>query len=252
LKAVILAGGRGSRLSEETEIRPKPMVEIGGKPILWHIMHIYSGFGINDFVVCLGYKGYLIKEYFANYYLHSSDVTFDLAANEISVHSNTSEQWRVTLIDTGLNTMTGGRLRRVLDFVDDDFCFTYGDGLANLDVDALIDRHRRSGVIATVTAVKPPGRFGTLHLSGDRVDTFSEKAPSEGGWISGGFFVVSPRVRPYLKGDSSIWEREALEELATQGELGYFQHDGFWHPMDTIRDRDYLQQLWDSGRPPWR
>lgn len=253
MKAVILAGGRGSRLSEETHIRPKPMVEIGEKPILWHIMKLYSAHGIDDFIICLGYMGYAIKEYFANYFLHSSDVTFDLSTNQVEVHTNSAEPWRVTLVDTGLHTMTGGRLRRVFPYLDDEeFCFTYGDGLADLDLDALIAHHRRCGGLATVTAVQPPGRFGTLEVDGDLVTSFAEKAPTEGGWISGGFFVLSPEVARYIEGDSTVWEREPLERLASEGQLSCYRHQGFWHPMDTIRDRDYLNELWVSGRAPWR
>ena len=252
MKAVILAGGRGSRLSEETYLRPKPLIEIGGRPILWHIMKIYSAHGINDFVVCLGYMGYLIKEYFANYYLHSSDVTFDLANNQMDVHQNSAEPWRVTLVDTGPDTMTGGRIRRVHPYLEDEeFCFTYGDGVADIDVTALVAHHRASRRLATVTAVQPPGRFGTLHLEGDRVTRFSEKAPSEGGWISGGFFVLSPDVVDYIEGDSTVWERGPLERLTEEGQLSHYRHRGFWHPMDTIRDRDYLNDLWDSGEAPW-
>lgn len=254
MKVVILAGGRGSRLSEETHLRPKPMVEIGGQPILWHIMQHYARYGLSDFVICLGYKGYVIKEYFANYYLHRSDVTFDLATNEMTVHQNTAEPWRVTLVETGDTTMTGGRLKRVMPYLaedDEDFCFTYGDGVADIDLKTLLAHHRDAGRIATVTAVQPPGRFGTLEVEGDRVTSFSEKSASEGGWISGGFFVLSPRVGAYIVGDATVWEREPLEQLAAEGELSCYRHHGFWHPMDTLRDRDHLDELVTTGRAPW-
>jgi glucose-1-phosphate cytidylyltransferase len=255
MKAVILAGGLGSRISEETETRPKPMIEIGGRPILWHIMKIYAAHGIDDFVVCLGYKGYVIKEFFANYYLHSCDVTFDIARNAMEVHESKAEPWRVTLVDTGEATMTGGRLRRVLGFLDDgeEFCFTYGDGVADVDVTALIDFHRREGRVATVTAVQPPGRFGALETAGDRVTGFAEKPHGEAGWINGGFFVLSSEVRRYLPPDDRlVWEREPLEGLARDGELSVYRHDGFWQPMDTRRELLALQALWESGDPPWR
>lgn len=252
MKAVILAGGRGSRLGKETDLRPKPMVEIGEKPILWHIMKLYSEHGIDDFIVCLGYMGYAIKEYFANYFLHSSDVTFDLSGNRMEVHQNSAEPWRVTLIDTGLNTMTGGRLRRVLPYLgEEEFCFTYGDGVADLDIGALIAHHKARQTLATVTAVQPPGRFGTLELEGDLVTRFEEKSPTNAGWISGGFFVLSPEVGKYIAGDSTTWEREPLETLASESQLSCYRHQGFWHPMDTIRDRDYLNALWESGDVPW-
>jgi glucose-1-phosphate cytidylyltransferase len=228
------------------------MVEIGQKPILWHIMRLYSAYGINDFIVCLGYMGYAIKEYFANYFLHSSDVTFDLPRNQMQVHNNSAEPWKVTLIDTGLETMTGGRLRRVLPYVDGEtFCFTYGDGVADLDIGALVSHHEAAGTHATVTAVQPPGRFGTLELDGDRVTRFREKSPTDTGWISGGFFVLSPDVGEYLDDDTTTWEREPLEKLAAEGQLSCYRHQGFWHPMDTIRDRDYLNDIWRSGNAPW-
>lgn len=252
MKVVILAGGRGSRLSEETDLRPKPMVEIGQKPILWHIMKLYSAYGINDFIICLGYMGYAIKEYFANYFLHSSDVTFDLPNNRMEVHNNSAEPWKVTLIDTGLDTMTGGRLLRVLPYMDgESFCFTYGDGVADIDIAALIAHHEAAGTLATVTAVQPPGRFGTLKLDGDLVTRFREKSPSEEGWISGGFFVLSTEVGRYIEGDTTTWEREPLENLAAEGQLGCYRHQGFWHPMDTARDRDYLNEIWRAGNAPW-
>jgi glucose-1-phosphate cytidylyltransferase len=252
MKAVILAGGIGSRLSEETQVRPKPMVEIGGKPILWHIMKIYSAHGISDFVVCLGHKGYFIKEYFANYYLHASDVTFDLASGGLEVHQATAESWRVTLVDTGEDTMTGGRLRRVLPYVgDEDFCFTYGDGVTDLDITALVEFHRGQGTLATVTAVQPPGRFGALETAGERVSAFVEKPHGDGAWINGGFFVLSPKVGDYIEGDGSVWEREPLERLARDGQLSAYRYEGFWQMMDTVRDRNLLEDLWRTG-PPWK
>jgi glucose-1-phosphate cytidylyltransferase len=255
MKAVILAGGLGSRLSEETTLRPKPMVEIGGKPILWHIMKIYSAHGINEFVICLGYRGYVIKEYFANYYLHTCDVSFDLAHGEMEVHRSTTEPWRVTLVDTGEATMTGGRLKRVLSYVgDDDFCFTYGDGVSDVDITALVAFHRSHGRLATVTAVQPPGRFGTLELGHDGavVESFEEKRQGDGSWMNGGFFVLSPGVAGYLSGDETIWEQEPLRDLARDGELASYLHRGFWQPMDTLRERGDLERLWQAGEPPWR
>ena len=253
MKAVILAGGLGSRISEETETRPKPMIEIGGRPILWHIMKLYAAHGIDEFVVCLGYRGYVIKEFFANYYLHSCDVTFDLASNAVEVHQSKAEPWKVTLVDTGDATMTGGRLRRVLDYIgDEEVCFTYGDGVADVDLHALLEFHRAQGTIATVTAVQPPGRFGALEVDGDRVTGFAEKPHGDGGWINGGFFVLEASVERYLGGDSTVWEREPLEGLARDGELSMWPHDGFWQPMDTQRDMRQLQELWDSGSAPWK
>jgi glucose-1-phosphate cytidylyltransferase len=252
MKAVILAGGLGSRISEETEVRPKPMIEIGAKPILWHIMKIYAAHGISDFVVCLGYKGYVIKEFFANYYLHSCDVTFDLASNAVEVHQSAAEPWRVTLVDTGDETMTGGRLRRVMGYVaGEEFCLTYGDGVADIDISALIRFHREQSTLATVTAVQPPGRFGALEVDGRRVTGFAEKPHGDGGGINGGFFVLSPEVERYLGDDTTVWEREPLEGLARDGELSVYQHEGFWQPMDTQRDMRQLQALWDSGEAPW-
>lgn len=253
MKAVILAGGIGTRLSEETEVRPKPMVEIGGRPILWHIMKIYSRYGVNDFVVCLGYKGYVIKEYFSNYFMHMCDVTFDIGRNTMEVHQSAAEEWRVTLVDTGDETMTGGRLKRIGGYLDDeDFHFTYGDGVTDLDLDALVAFHREHGTLATVTAVEPPGRFGALHVDGDRVVDFSEKPRGEGGWINGGFFVLSPKVLDYIDGDLTSWEMEPLRRLAAERQLAVFRHAGFWHPMDTLRDKNALQRLWESGQAPWR
>lgn len=253
MKAVILAGGLGTRISEETSIRPKPMVEIGGKPILWHIMKIYSAHGINDFIICLGYKGYMIKEYFANYYLHTSDVTFDMRENRMDVHRNTSEPWSVTLVDTGDDTMTGGRLKQVARFLDDEpFCFTYGDGLSNVDISDLIAFHRRGSGLATLTAVQPPGRFGALDLEKQKITGFQEKPLGDGGRINGGFFVLSPKVIDYIDGDATIWEGPPMENLARNGQLSAYLHDGFWHPMDTLRDRNALEALWDTGNAPWK
>jgi len=251
---VILAGGLGSRFSEETEVRPKPMIEIGGKPILWHIMKTYSAHGVNDFVVCLGYKGYVIKEYFANYHLHACDVTFDVGAGSMEIHQNAAEPWKVTLVETGEGTMTGGRLKRVLPYLEGEeaFCFTYGDGVADVDIGALIDFHRRERALATVTGVQPRGRFGALELHENRVRGFQEKPQGDGGWINGGFFVLSPRVGPYLRDDSTVWEQEPLEGLARDGELAIYCHEGFWQAMDTLRDKRDLEELWGSGEPPWK
>ena len=253
MKAVILAGGRGSRLSEETIERPKPMVEIGGKPILWHIMKLYSAHGVDDFVICLGYKGYLIKEYFANYALHTSDVTFDMARGSMEVLESTTEPWRVTLVDTGEQTQTGGRLRRVARYLGDGpFCFTYGDGLSDLDIGAVIDFHREQGRLATVTTAQPPGRYGSLDVDEARVRSFREKPAGDGGWINGGFFVLEPGVVDLIEGDHTVWEREPLERLAERGELSAFRHRGFWHAMDTLRDKIELEDLWSNGSAPWR
>jgi glucose-1-phosphate cytidylyltransferase len=253
MKAVILAGGLGTRISEETVVRPKPMIEIGGKPVLWHIMKTYSSHGINDFIICLGYKGYMIKEYFANYCLHMSDVTFDMNNNSMEVHENKVEPWRVTLVDTGDETMTGGRLKRVRNFLDDeDFCFTYGDGISDVNVGELIRFHRRVGGAATLTAIQPPGRFGALDMDRQHVTGFHEKPPGDGGRINGGFFVLTPAVFDYIEGDRTVWEREPLERLAKEGRLAAYLHDGFWHPMDTLRDKNMLESLWQSGNPPWK
>lgn len=254
MKAVILAGGVGTRISEETHLRPKPMIEIGGRPLLWHIMKIYSAHGVNDFVICCGYKGYLIKEYFANYVLHMSDVTFDMALNEMEVHQQNAEPWRVTLVDTGEDTMTGGRLKRVEDYLkgEDAFCFTYGDGVADVDVAASIAFHRSHGKLATITAVQPPGRYGALELEGSEVRAFVEKPRGDGGLINGGFFVLSPRCLDRIAGDETSWEREPLTGLAADGELMAFAHAGFWQPMDTLREKTLLENLWDSGRAPWK
>jgi len=254
MKAVILAGGLGSRLSEETAVRPKPMVEIGGKPMLWHIMKIFSAHGVNDFVICLGYKGYLIKEFFANYYLHTCDITFDVAQNSMEVHQSTAEPWRVTLVDTGESTMTGGRLKRVLPYLEgeQDFCFTYGDGVADVDITALIAFHRQEGVLATVTAVQQPGRFGAMDIEEGRILGFREKPQGDGTWINGGFFVLSPGVARHLADDATVWEQEPVETLAADGQLAAWRHEGFWHAMDTLRDKNQLEELWVTGEAPWR
>jgi glucose-1-phosphate cytidylyltransferase len=254
MKAVILAGGLGTRISEETHVRPKPMVEIGGKPILWHIMKLYSAHSVNDFIICCGYKGYVIKEYFANYFLHMSDVTIDMHQNSMKVHHRKAEPWRVTLVDTGELTMTGGRLRRVSDFLrsEGEFFFTYGDGLANVDITAQLEFHRSHGRLATVTAVKPPGRYGALTIHGDTVSGFTEKPRGDGACINGGFFILSPKVLDLIEGDSVSWESEPLERLCELGELMAWQHNGFWQPMDTLRDRNQLEQLWLCGSAPWK
>jgi glucose-1-phosphate cytidylyltransferase len=254
VKAVILAGGLGSRISEETVTKPKPMIEIGSKPILWHIMKIYSHHGINDFVICCGYRGYVIKEYFANYFLHMSDVTFDMGTNKMHVHQGQAEPWRVTLVDTGDHTMTGGRIRRIRSYVEDeDFCLTYGDGVGNVDISALIECHRRGGRECTLTAVQPPGRFGSLVIDGEnRITSFREKPEGDGSWINGGFFVCSPSVIDRIEADETIWEREPLESLALDREIGAFPHAGFWQPMDTLRDKLHLEKLWMTGQAPWK
>lgn len=254
MKAVILAGGLGTRISEESHLKPKPMIEIGGKPILWHIMKQYSAHGIQDFIICLGYKGYAIKDFFANYFLHTSDVTFDMSNNRMDVHQNYSEPWRVTLVDTGEETMTGGRLRRVARYLEDEsaFCFTYGDGVCDLNIGELVDFHYSHGKLATVTAVQPPGRYGALQMEGSNVTGFSEKPRGDGGWINGGFFVLSPKVIPYIVGDAMPWEAEPLTQLAEQGQLEAFKHRGFWQPMDTLRDKNHLEHLWQSGEAPWK
>lgn len=252
-KVVILAGGLGSRLSEETETKPKPMVEIGGRPIIWHIMKIYSAFNLNHFIICLGYKGYIIKEYFANYHLHMTDATFNIADSTMEVHNSRAEPWKVTLIDTGVETQTGGRIKRVRDHIGDEtFCMTYGDGLADVNVRELIAHHKDYGRLATVTAVRPPGRFGALNLIEGRVHKFQEKPLGDSGWINGGFFVLSPDVFDYIDGDETVWESDPLERLAKEGQLGAFPHDGFWHPMDTLRDKKHLQKLWEDGNAPWK
>ncbi len=252
MKAVILAGGLGTRISEETSSRPKPMVEVGGKPILWHIMKMYSAHGVNDFVICCGYKGYMIKEYFANYFLHMSDVTIDLKHNSVEVHQKKAEPWKITLIDTGDNTQTGGRLKRVSDYLDSNFCMTYGDGVGSIDISALIKFHQQHGKLATMTAVQPPGRFGALEIDGTTVKSFIEKPQGDGGWINGGFFVLDPTVLELIASDAIVWEKEPLESLAKQGQLKSFFHTGFWRPMDTLRDKTTLEELWASGKAPWK
>lgn len=254
MKAVILAGGLGTRISEETHLKPKPMVEIGGNPILWHIMKIYSAHGVNDFVICCGYKGYVIKEYFANYFLHMSDVTFDMQHNSMEVHQQNAEPWRVTLVDTGVETLTGGRLKRAASYVKNEaaFCFTYGDGVSDLDITALLAFHRQHGKRATVTAVQPPGRYGSLDMQGTMVKGFIEKPKGDGGWINGGFFVLAPECLDYLAGDASSWEGEPLASLAAEGQLQAYEHTGFWQPMDTLRDKNHLEALWAAGNAPWK
>jgi glucose-1-phosphate cytidylyltransferase len=253
MKAVILAGGLGTRISEETHLKPKPMVEVGGKPILWHILKIYSHYGINDFIICCGYKGYVIKEYFANYFLHTSDVTFDLRDNSMFVHARKAEPWKVTLVDTGEATLTGGRLARVRGYLDEGpFCFTYGDGVANVDIGTLIAHHHSEGRKATLTAVQPPGRFGSLAFERGRVMRFEEKPQGDGNWINGGFFVLDPSVLDLVDGDDCIWEQQPLQSLAASGQLSAFHHEGFWQPMDTLRDRTLLEELWQNGQAPWK
>jgi glucose-1-phosphate cytidylyltransferase len=254
MKAIILAGGLGTRISEETDHKPKPMIEIGGMPILWHILKHYSVHGINDFIICCGYKGYVIKEYFANYFLHMSDVTFDMTKNKMEVHNQNAEPWMVTLVDTGEKTMTGGRLKRVYDYVKNEecFCMTYGDGVSDVNVTKLLAFHKSLNVKATLTAVFPPGRFGALDIEGEKVNSFREKPQGDGSLINGGFFVLSPKVMDYIIDDQTTWEREPMEKLADNGELAAFQHHGFWRPMDTLRDKNYLEELWNDGSAPWK
>lgn len=253
MKAVILAGGLGTRISEETHLKPKPMVEIGGRPILWHVMKMYSAHGISEFIICGGYKGYVIKEYFANYFLHMSDVTYDIASNKIEVHNRRSEAWKVTVVDTGEQTMTGGRLKRVRNYLGDtSFCFTYGDGVGDINITALLNAHKESGCKATLTGVQPPGRYGALEVEGSRVTSFQEKPDGDGGWINGGFFVLEPTAIDLIHGDDTIWEREPLQHLASTGQLNVYKHTGFWQPMDTLRDKNQLEEMWNSGRAPWR
>jgi glucose-1-phosphate cytidylyltransferase len=253
MKAVILAGGLGSRISEETHLKPKPLIEIGDKPILWHIMKIFSSHNINDFVICCGYKGYQIKEYFANYFLHTSDVTFDMKNNSMEVHHKFAEPWKVTLVDTGLNTMTGGRLKQIKEYVQNErFCFTYGDGVSDVDISKLIEFHKQNKTIATVTAVQPPGRFGTLDISKTKITNFKEKPAGDGNWINGGFFILEPTVFDYLKDDTTIWEKEPLERLAKENQLSAFKHNGFWQSLDTLRDKNYLDGLWNSDKAFWK
>ena len=254
MKVVILAGGLGTRISEETHLKPKPMIEIGGKPILWHLMKIYSSHGINDFIVCCGYKGYIIKEYFANYFLHMSDVTFDMSNNKMIVHQQNAEPWTVTLIDTGEDTQTGGRLKRVEPYLKDEkaFCFTYGDGLANVDIVKLIKFHEKHGKLATITAVQPPGRYGALNRESDLVTGFVEKPRGDGGWINGGFFVLSPKCIDFIDSDDMAWEQKPLKDMALKGELMAYEHKDFWQPMDTLREKNLLEELWESGKAPWK
>jgi glucose-1-phosphate cytidylyltransferase len=253
MKVVILAGGMGTRLSEETHLKPKPMIEIGGKPILWHIMKTYSHYGFNEFIICLGYKGYLIKEYFANYFLHQSDVTFDLQDNRMQIHNNYCESWKVTLVNTGESTLTGGRLKRVHNYLDEEpFCFTYGDGVADINIRELVEFHNNQGLQATLTAVQPPGRFGAIDVADSKVIRFKEKPQGDKSWINGGFFVLSPSVLSLIEGDHTSWESTPLEALAQNGQLASFQHNGFFLPMDTIRDKNKLEELWDSGQAPWK
>jgi glucose-1-phosphate cytidylyltransferase len=254
MKAVILAGGLGTRISEETHVKPKPMIEVGGRPVLWHIMKLYSAHGVNDFVICCGYKGYVIKEYFANYFLHMSDVTFDMRDNQMEVHQRKAEPWRVTLVDTGEETLTGGRLKRVAEYIRDDaeFCFTYGDGLSDVDIGRSIEFHRKHGRLATVTAVLPPGRYGALECTDAVVKSFIEKPRGDGSMINGGFFVLSPRCIDLIEGDRTSWEGEPLVRLAQMGQMMAFEHHGFWQPMDTLRDKNQLEELWSSGKAPWK
>ena len=253
MKAVILAGGYGTRLSEETSVRPKPMVEIGGKPILWHIMKIFSAYGINEFIICCGYKGYMIKQYFSQYFLQVSDITFDMKENKMNVHTNGSDPWKVTLVDTGEKTMTGGRLKRVKDYIGNEtFCFTYGDGLSDVDIKELVGFHKKQKTHATLTAVQPPGRFGILSLEKDKVVNFREKPHGDGAWINGGYFVLEPAVLDYIDNDASVWEQEPLMRLARDSMLSAYRHQGFWHPMDTLRDKHVLEDMWENGKAPWK
>jgi glucose-1-phosphate cytidylyltransferase len=253
MKVVILAGGYGTRIGEETYLKPKPMIEIGGKPILWHIMKIYSAHGLHDFIICLGYKGYVIKEYFSNYFLHMSDVTFDLLNNTREVHHNSAEPWRVTLVDTGEHTMTGGRVRRVRNYLtDEDFCFTYGDGVSDVDITKLIVFHKAQKTLATVVATQPPGRFGALTIAGHKVTNFDEKPDGDKSWINGGFFVLSPKVIDYIASDETVWEHDPVQRLAREQSLSVYRHNGFWRPMDTLRDKNALEELWATGRAPWK
>jgi glucose-1-phosphate cytidylyltransferase len=253
MKVVILAGGLGTRISEESHLKPKPMIEIGGKPILWHIMKIYSHYGIHEFIVCLGYKGYVIKEYFSNYFLHTSDVTFDMRDNKMEIHEKFAEPWKVTLVDTGETTMTGGRLKRVAPYLrNETFCFTYGDGVSDVDITALIEAHKEAGRQATVTAIQPPGRYGAIRIEDGRVEQFQEKPAGDGAWINGGFFVLEPSVIDYIGGDETVWEQAPLQTLAAKGQLTSYQHDGFWHAMDTLRDKNQLEDMWATGIAPWK
>ena len=253
MKVVILAGGLGTRIAEETHLRPKPMIEIGGKPILWHIMKIYSAHGLNEFIICLGYKGFMVKEYFAHYFLHMSDVTFDLQSNEMEIHRRKAEPWRITLVDTGELTQTGGRLKRIQQYLDDeDFCFTYGDGVGDINISELVEFHKQQQCLGTVTAMQPPGRFGALDMDKNKIVRFEEKPPGDSNWVSGGFFVLSPSVIDYIDGDETIWEKGPLERLAREGQLAAYKHPGFWKPMDTLRDKNQLEDLWYQGSAPWK
>lgn len=253
MKAVLLAGGLGTRISEESVLKPKPMIEIGGKPILWHIMKMYSAHGVNDFIICCGYKGYVIKEYFANYFIHNSDITFDVQNNKMEIHQNTAEPWKVTVVDTGEESMTGGRLKRVAKYLgDEDFCFTYGDGVSDVNIRKSIEFHKSHGKLSTITAVQPPGRYGALKMNGSKVEAFMEKPKGDGGVINGGFFVLNPKVVEYIKDDATIWEKEPMEKLASQGQMQAFVHEGFWQPMDTLRDKKHLEELWNTGKAPWK
>lgn len=253
MKAVILAGGLGTRISEETMVRPKPMIEIGGKPVLWHIMKIYSSFGINDFIICLGYKGYLIKEYFVNYFVHMSDITIDMKNNTTEIHQNFVEPWKITLVETGETTMTGGRLKRIAPYLsDEDFCFTYGDGLSNVDINKVIELHQSQQNLATLTAIRPPARFGAIDVAENKITSFKEKPFGGSGWANGGFFVLSPKVIDYIDNDATVWEREPLESLAKEHRMGAYQHNDFWYAMDTLRDKNHLEELWASGNAPWK
>ena len=253
MKAVLLAGGLGTRISEESHLKPKPMIEIGNRPILWHIMKIYSHYGINDFIICCGYRAYVIKEYFANYFLHNSDITFDMVTNSMKVHQSTAEPWKVTVIDTGADTQTGGRLKRVREYLgDEDFCFTYGDGVSNVDIKKLIAFHKEKGRLATLTATLPPGRFGQIGIEDDLITSFVEKPHGEGGYINGGFFVLNPKVIDLIEGDDTVWEKAPMENLARRGQMAAYTHDGFWQPMDTLRDKNFLEDLWRTGEAPWK
>jgi len=253
MKAVLLAGGLGTRISEESVLKPKPMIEIGGKPILWHIMKMYSTHGVNEFIICCGYKGYVIKEYFANYFIHNSDITFDVQNNKMEIHQNSAEPWKVTVVDTGEETMTGGRLKRVAKYLgSEDFCFTYGDGVSDINIRQSIEFHKSHGKLSTITAVQPPGRYGALKMNGTKVEAFMEKPKGDGGVINGGFFVLSPKVVEYIKEDATIWEKEPMEKLASQGQMQAFVHEGFWQPMDTLRDKKHLEELWNTGKAPWK
>jgi glucose-1-phosphate cytidylyltransferase len=252
MKAVILAGGLGTRLSEETSLKPKPMVEIGGRPMLWHVLKIYSAHGINDFIICAGYKGYIIKEYFANYFLHMSDVTFDMSSNSMEVHHKKAEPWRVTIVDTGEDTMTGGRIKRIASYIDGTFCCTYGDGVGDIDITSLVAHHKSSGLEATLTGVQPPGRFGALQIENGRVAAFQEKPEGDGSWINGGFFVLEPSVFSAIEADRTSWERQPRESRASRSQFGIYKHHGFWRPMDTLRDKIDLEALWDAGKAPWK